>query len=132
MKKNYFFIFLLLLSSILNAQIKNLDSLKKALTLAKDTQRINILNELARQYVSLPPTGRINNHFIDAKKYAEEALGLSKSLKYSKGIGNAFFNIGSVSLKVSDENKQIKGLEAFQAALPISCGMILMLSMVSS
>ena len=71
----------------------NIDSLKEILITAKDTQRVNTLNLLARRYLY---SERTKNNRASAQYYAKEALPLAKSLHYDKGLGNALLNEGII------------------------------------
>ncbi|MDB5020751.1 MAG: multi-sensor signal transduction histidine kinase [Pedobacter sp.] len=78
----------------LNAQNREIDSLKKALTVAKDDKsRVFILESLSYAYLS--------SHPDTALKYALQGLQLAQEIKYPKGemsctnaLGNVYFNIG--------------------------------------
>ena len=78
MKKG-FFVFLFLLLSILNTNAQNIDSLKHALTTAKeDTNKVIILGSLSFYYAKAYPDS--------ALPYIQEAYQLSKNLKFDLGI----------------------------------------------
>ena len=64
----------------------NVDSLQALLQLTTDTNRVNLLNELGRQFwMSQPDTARL---------YARDALNESKKIRYPKGEAEAFRIIG--------------------------------------
>ena len=86
----------------------NIDSLKKILITAKDTQRVNTLNLLARRYLY---GERTKNNRAYAQHYAEEALPLARNLHYNKGLGNALLNEG---ILLDD-----KGFTSLKKALPL-------------
>jgi two-component system, NtrC family, sensor kinase len=78
MKKRAF-VFLLVLLSILNTNAQNIDSLKHALTTAKeDTNKVIILGTLSLHYTKAYPDS--------ALPYMQEAYQLSKNLKFDLGI----------------------------------------------
>ena len=54
MKNIFTILFIIFFSPVITAQIK-IDSLKRLLPAAKDTARINILNELSSHYLSIAP-----------------------------------------------------------------------------
>ncbi len=72
------------------AQQNKIDSLENLLTATKDTQRINILNELSKQYRNREPEKSV--------KYAEEALSSSEKSEYKLGASIALINIGTFYL----------------------------------
>src|SRR6188508_3156799 len=73
----------------------NIDSLKKVLLVAKDTQRINTLNLLSRRILF---GERTPNYKDTAARYFREALTLSKEINYKKGLGNALLSAGIISI----------------------------------
>ena len=105
-----FFIFF---ANTLPAQNTKIESLLKALPPAKDTQRIFILNELSSAYLKIKSAETL----AFAKSYADEALLLSKSNKFYKGVGAAQYNLGTIILNSNDVKKQAKALQYFQAAI---------------
>ena len=105
-----FFIFF---ANTLPAQNTKIESLLKALPPAKDTQRIFILNELSSAYLKIKSAETL----VLAKSYADEALLLSKSNKFYKGVGAAQYNLGTIILNSNDVKKQAKALQYFQAAI---------------
>ena len=67
-----------------------IDSLKKVLNQVKnDTQAVNLLNQISKQYRAIDDY----NSFLKA----EEALEMAKELNYSKGIVQAYANLGFIS-----------------------------------
>ena len=72
------------------AQLKP-DSLEKVLQTAKDTQRVNTLNLLARRNLYMSQRGPVDS---GAEVLTEEALRLATALNYERGIGNACLNKG--------------------------------------
>lgn len=84
----------------------NVDSLRTLLQRAEDTTRVRLLNELSE--------AMSNDDSDQAQKYAEEALSLSQSLKFPKGEGDAWFNIGSISY---NHGANSKCLDEFAKAL---------------
>lgn len=99
MQTNYFpikikaLLFLVLVSNAIMAQNAEIDSLRRLLQTAKDTARINILNDISCSFY------HENNDSIIA--YANQAYKESKQISYLKGL--------SVSLVRSRVYAQIKG-----------------------
>ena len=79
-----------------NAQTKTIDSLKKVLLNAKDTQQVNILNKIAELYF-LQTQNAYDSNLIRSKEFADKALQSSKHLHYTKGTGIALFNAGKIA-----------------------------------
>jgi signal transduction histidine kinase len=106
-------IFFLLISSLLYSQKRDqarISSLNKALTEAKqDTVRVNILNNLSQAYVRINPDEGI--------RYANSALFLAQSLKWKKGIRNAYESLGDNYGKKEQVNRII---EYYNLAIAIS------------
>ncbi len=67
---------------------KKIDKLLTELEIAKDTQRVKILNNLATTYHTFNPS--------KAQEYAERAMLLSQELNYQLGLANALNNLGLV------------------------------------
>jgi len=87
MKKSTLLIASLIIAFYCHAQSFEIDSLKKQLetNTKQDTSRVNRLNELCNAFPMLLPE--------DIERYANEALELSRRLKYSKGEGFALLNL---------------------------------------
>jgi tetratricopeptide (TPR) repeat protein len=83
--------------SITKAQQNKKDSLLKALgTLTReDTSKVKVLNKLGEWHF-------LNDDFIAARKYIDEAVALAQKINDKKGLGNAFFNIGVIYYFQSD------------------------------
>ena len=82
---------LLMIAANTFAQNPAIDSLEQVLSLhqnEKDTVRIKLLNELAKQYLRINPDKAI--------AYSNEAVELSKKNNLTKGISLAYNNIGTV------------------------------------
>lgn len=120
MKKNLVFCILLLLvlpvDSVAQAPIgiierdPEIDSLLKVLkTVTIDTQKINTLNALSRQY------GNIAN-YKQALGYAEQALYQSEKLVYNRGSASAYNNIGNIHYYQKDYQR---ALDNYQTSLKI-------------
>ena len=90
----------------------NIDSLKKVLLVAKDTQRINTLNLLSRRILFGERTPKYKD---TAAIYFGEALTLSKKINYKKGLGNAMLSAGIISIENRDNFQ--KTLPSLQMAL---------------
>jgi len=86
-------LFLIILSNSVMAQTAEIDSLRRLLQTAKDTNRINIMNDMSCGFYAT------NNDSIIA--YASQAYNESKQINYSKGM--------SVSLVRSRVYAQQKG-----------------------
>jgi serine phosphatase RsbU (regulator of sigma subunit)/Tfp pilus assembly protein PilF len=86
----FFFLFTAF-CNVLYCQEAQIDSLEKFIKTysADDTLRANTLNLLSKE---LKNTG----NYVLAKEYAEQALHSSEGLKYSKGICQAFNNLGII------------------------------------
>src|SRR5450755_3746426 len=98
---------------ILNAQVnKNIDSLFSVLRTAReDTSKVNTLNFLSRQLRAE------RSDYLQAKKYAEDALALSEKLSFKKGIANADNNIGYNNWSLGSYPE---GIRNHSAALEVS------------
>ncbi len=116
MKKTTFLKILLLLLplwglgglSFLFAQKSSLDSLKNALITAKDTNKVNILNDLVKL--------SINSNPLQAEKYTQEALENAQKIGYRKGEAQAHTAMGILN---SRAKKFIKSFENYSFALKI-------------
>ena len=88
--KKIFFIFLLVPLSILNIKAQNIDSLKHALTLAKeDTNKVWTLYSLYRYYKNAYPDS--------ALPYIQESYQLSNKLKYDEGIRYSLLELSDMA-----------------------------------
>ncbi len=67
---------------------KKIDQLLTDLEVAKDTQRVKILNNLATTYKTFNPS--------KAQEYAERAMLLSQELNYQLGLANSLNNLGLI------------------------------------
>ncbi len=112
-QKLFFLVCSIFFAIILQAQNAKIESLLKALPPAKDTQRVSILNDLSAAYVKI----KSSESLALARSYAEEALLLSKSNKFYKGVGTAQYNLGTIILNSDEAMKQAKALQYFLAAL---------------
>ena len=115
-------IFLLLnMLLVASAQTDKSDSLKKALTIAKDTMKVIILNQLAEQYLSkgnLSTDGQKDSILHIALLYATDAESYSRSINYTKGLSIALFNAGNITISPTRKNYFIV-LPNYLAALPL-------------
>jgi len=100
----YFLSLLLLLSAIkASAQQEKIDSLQKALQVAKhDTDKINTLNNLSWLLQRSEP-----NKGID---YAEQALKIAKQINFKSGMAGAYHALGSIKANVGDYDKALEFL----------------------
>jgi tetratricopeptide (TPR) repeat protein len=97
-------------SLLVTAQNTKIDSLKKVLLAAKeDTNKVNTLNGLSRQYY-------LTGNFDEAKKLAETALLLSEKLDFKKGIAASHNNLGNV---YDSQGNYPKAVKEFFSALKI-------------
>src|SRR5690606_22948797 len=73
------------------AQDQQLDSLKAILTHPEnDIQKAEVLNKIADLYKTKNPE--------ETKKYAQEALALSKKINFIEAEGNAYINLGNYNI----------------------------------
>src|SRR3954469_18008145 len=72
------------------SQQEKIDSVKKVLSTAKDTQRINCLNTLSRNYRNLNSDTSL--------LFALTALHEARQLQYTPGIAEALFDIGRAEM----------------------------------
>ena len=117
MKKISVFVFIVFFTQLLYAQTVKIDSLKKVLTNATDTIRVNILNELSTQYLGQYSWAKSDTSLIAAKHCTEQALALSRNINFIRGIASALFNSAVIIDNFSTANKEV-ALTAYQAALP--------------
>ena len=96
------------------SQSNRIDSLKKVLLLAKDTQRINTLNLLSRQILY---SAQGKDYLEAAGSFTDEAMVLSKELHYGKGTGNALLNQAIAGNRKLDDFHNT--LSSLQKALPL-------------
>ena len=90
------------------AQKNYIDSLKALLVNAKDTNRVNVLNQLAKAFWYVDPLMTI--------QYAGEALELAKKINFTKGITSAYNNTG---VGFYQQNKYDEALTWYGKALDI-------------
>ncbi|HKH63603.1 MAG TPA: histidine kinase [Flavitalea sp.] len=101
--------------------ILNTDSLQKILSKAKDTQRVDVLNMLARGYLYPVRTQNISpSTQYDAQKYINEALPLARELNYNKGIGNASLNEGILFLNKENFKEALSSFKIAMALLKLA------------
>ena len=72
-------------NSITSSSVK--DSLSELLPAAKDTHKVNILNQLSKELEMQNPD--------ESYSYANEAVDLSLELKYNEGLAKGYMNIGN-------------------------------------
>jgi len=103
MKTKILVILFLLISTIILAQDKVIDSLQNELKITKnDIDKALILNTIADQY-----------KYSDASKmaeYANQALQLSKKINYKVEEGNAYLNIGTSNIILGEYKKALENL----------------------
>src|SRR4051812_19410303 len=117
MKKNLFVSFLcaiiILAPELLDGQNRKIDSLRQVLKAARDTNRINALNDIATEI------GRANPD--TAIIVARQALVLSRELNWEKGEAWAEFGLGTFNYFKTDLKA---ALVHYNNAMNISNGMI--------
>lgn len=87
MKKHFLLCVLICAFSFSKAQDTQADSLLKFVATSKeDTNKVNTLNKLSEQF-------DINGDFAKSKRYADDALTLSKKLGFKKGEATAYINL---------------------------------------
>ncbi len=109
--RNFICFLLLVITANSVAQNPAIDSLEQVLTLhqsEKDTVRIKLLNELAKQYLRINPDKAI--------AYSNESIELSQKNNFNRGISLAYNNIGNVYRL---QGKYKEALEYLQKALVI-------------
>ncbi|GHN00651.1 hypothetical protein WSM22_21400 [Cytophagales bacterium WSM2-2] len=97
------FVIVSVLSSVVTsvqAQNSAIDSLKRLLLVQTDSARVLTLNELAYKYLAYEP--------LTAKRYAEEAIDLSRKLKYLPGELNGLHHLGDYEYRQSNYAKVIE------------------------
>ena len=77
------------------AQTQTIDSLKEILPYTKDTQQVNILNEIAELYFQ-ETQDAYDSNLIRSREFADEALQLSRQIHYTRGSGIALSISGNV------------------------------------
>jgi len=82
-------IFIYSLPVVSIAQNKQIDSLRKLLIATSDTAKVNLLNQLARQYA-------IASEFEEAKAHAEQALALAEKIKFKPGVTRSYGMLGNI------------------------------------
>lgn len=100
-----------------NTDKLNIDSLRKVLLTAKDTQQINTLNLLTKRMIFGPHE---DSDIDTALSLALKAQALSKNLHYGKGLGTALLNQGliiNIFKSISTNSNNI--LSLLQTALPL-------------
>src|SRR5664279_3685786 len=107
--KKRFFVFLLALHSILNTNAQNIDSLKRALTIAReDTNKVIILFSLYYHYKSEYPDS--------ALPYMQESYNLSNKIKFDAGIRHSLLELSDLALNL---NNYKQALNSDLMALPL-------------
>ncbi|MCE3280556.1 MAG: protein serine/threonine phosphatase [Bacteroidetes bacterium] len=97
--------FLLFLYASVSAQSNKLDSLFHSLREASsDTSRINILSEIAGNYLQL-------NDFDSTRLYADKIASISKNISSDKGKARAFEIYGMINDNQSDFDEAIKNFK---------------------
>jgi hypothetical protein len=86
------------------------DSLEKVLHTARDTQRVNTLNLLARRNLYMSQDDRV---FRSAQAHTDEALTLSTALGYQRGLANSYLNKGIIGM---NRGQYLEALAALQPA----------------
>ena len=89
------------------AELK-VDSMEKVLRTARDTQRVNTLNLLARRYLYMQQDSA---GLQLAARYTAEALPLAQKQAYAKGIGNSHLNKGIMATYDGNFNEALELLQ---------------------
>lgn len=97
------------LQNQLNQQKTRIDSLLSLLSKAKDTVRINVLNQLSDELEHINPE--------QALEYAKDAINSSEKLSFKKGAANGYINTGKAHRKLGNFNKAI---ESYQKSLQLN------------
>lgn len=105
---------LVLCTSFVNAQSRELDSLKYALkTMRKDTSMVNTLNVLSKALL-------LRGGYDSASYFAHEAYDLAVKLNFASGKGKALNNIGNIYYYTGEYDGALKqfqsGLDVLRAA----------------
>lgn len=88
----------------------DINSLLKEIATAQDTQKVNMLNELSKQYYKM-------DIYDSAIEYATQANALAEQLKYKKGIAISLNRMGTIN---SEQCNYPKSLELYFQALKVS------------
>ena len=100
-------VFLLLMLSLNLFSQASIDSLETLLKIVSNREKVEILNELAKEYKSSLPEKTL--------EYSKQALELSQKIDYTKGEADALANIATAHYIYSDYHKSIEiFLEALQ------------------
>ncbi len=98
--KKIFFIFLLVQLSILNTKAQYIDSLKQALTVAKeDTNKVGILFNLYLGYQYTYPDSALT--------YIQESYELSNKLKFDVGIRYSLLGLGDIAQRFNNDKQAL-------------------------
>jgi len=93
-------ILLTLLAHLGTPTLADVDSLEVELQTATGTERIDVLNELYKEYRNSEP--------LEALNYTLEARDLSKSINYQKGLGRALNNLGVYYKNLGDYDNSLQ------------------------
>jgi serine phosphatase RsbU (regulator of sigma subunit)/predicted negative regulator of RcsB-dependent stress response len=108
MRKYLYSFFLLLLPSVLFAQISTIDSLMRKVRTAPDSLKVNIWNDLSREYLADSPA--------NSELYADSALKQSILLRDEKGKARSLINKGAA---LAAQNKYSEAHKNYIEALKI-------------
>ncbi len=117
--KKILVVFLFILgSNTTYSQNLKIDSLKKVLLKTEeDSNKVKLLDKLSFQLSNVDPTQGL--------KYANEALDLARKIKWTKGIGLAYFDLGINYTKFSKFDESLLNFELalkeFQNIRDIKC-----------
>lgn len=97
-----YFIFYLFLSCSLSSFAQSIDSLESVLkkSIAEDTSRVNILNQLAWGL-------RLTDH-LKSLEYIQEAEKIALNLNYEKGLGMILTSKAAITIRVGNYNKSVE------------------------
>lgn len=104
---SYIFVWFWMISFPLLAQVQNVN-LENRLKDVQGKERVDLLNRLGKEYENAEP--------IQARNYVQEALELSKAIRYPLGEAQAHKNIGNIYLLQGNTSQ---ALEYFLRALQV-------------
>ncbi len=114
--KLFLLLFVYLTIPTFSQNSKNLDSLLNVAKIAKeDTSKSNLLNKISAIYLE-----------IDLDKsfdFAKQSLALSEKIGYKKGMGNAYFSMGTIC---NYKAEQLEAIAWFKKSLSIREELLLM------
>lgn len=108
MKRHVLLVFLLLLSAMVSAQERSVDSLMTALSKSKnDIEKVDLINAVSDAYKT--------SDAAKMREFASKALDLSRKIKYKAAEGNALLNLGNSNVISGDYAKALEYFASAQA-----------------